>query len=156
MRAAARKHGATLLPERVEVWTEPWQCSSAHEPDPPPCRPWWDGAEGPWSRLRDPDGHWHIVVPIPNDGSADYTWLARRNDRLLFLHPRIVVRHVQERGACDCNGGYTVFFPKYRAFVLDDLPVTGMDQIEVEVVDERIRWHCRVLLVRGEPRSQVW
>lgn len=103
-----------------------------------------------------PSGTPHVVVPVANDGTEEYTRLARRGDTLLVLVPRVSHRMVDEKSACECDRGL-VFIPRtYRAFVLNDVRVSKLERIAIPVTEDYIRWECKANLVHNEtPRRNV-
>jgi hypothetical protein len=152
MRDAATKLGATLLTDRVTTWTAPWDCAT--------CEPWWAASASPLSRIDDPEGTPHVVIAVPDDGRTAYTRLARRGNTLLLLVPHVVRRTVGEKSACECNAGLVFLRPTYVAFVLDDVAVSELERVTVNVTEDYIRWHCKANLVRNghecEPRKYDW
>ena len=156
MQATAARLGATLLPERVQTWREPSQCSSEGYIGPVPCHPWWALAGTPAGRVEDPTGHWHQVIPVGDGGTNEYMRVARRGDTVFLLMPR-VERHAVSRGAaCECDGGPSIVVPTDHAFILDDFAVKWVQRIHVTVSEDYLDWDCKRLLVQdGRSRRNV-
>jgi hypothetical protein len=151
MQAAAARLGATLLPERVQVWHRPWQCSSQRFAEEVVCDVWWGLAVSPVTRVEDPAGKWHQVIPVADDGRGAYLRVARRGDTLFVLVPDIKRRAVRSSVACECDGGPTVVGTTYAAMVLDDFPVSKVVRVSVPVTEDYIAWTCEAILVQAEP-----
>lgn len=120
------------------------------------CEPWWALAGSPVGRVEAPDGEWHQVIPVGDDGSQAYARVARRGDTLFVLTPRIQRRAVDTGTACECDAGPIIVVRTYRAFLLDDLPVKKVERVVVPVTEDYIDWECKALLVEnGTARRNV-
>jgi len=142
MRSAAERHGATLLPDRLEELQIMALCRTDSE------RACVIKAtdNGRTYRLRDERGRVRLAVPVGSHGRRT-TRLARRGSKLLILVPLVTPGKVSSRAACECDGkpriaSATGFVVLGLSFIVDEMPSVDVEEVPVPVTEDEIEWKC--------------
>lgn len=146
MRAAAMKRGAVLLPALAWGFNTR-HCDSLVVPELAPengCVHW-ESSDRRAFRMRDARGNVTLAVRVRSPAWY-YARLARRGGTLYVLVPKISRRIVGEATQCECvrQTGYVLGSPDEFAFTLEDLPLEEVEEVEVPIVEDILKWHCKV------------
>ena len=137
--------GATLLPVLAEGFN-PWPCDSLVAPELPPERGCihWESKDGRAFRMLDARGHVRLVVRV-RSSAWYYARLAMRGRTLYVLVPKVSRRVVGEATRCRCEreSGYVLGSPDEFGFMLEDLPLERVEELEVPIVEDVLKWRCK-------------
>lgn len=148
MRMAAESVGATLLPNTPKRIIRAGACVGRDLPQTQTCASWVSDDRLAF-RWRDRTGTNSVGVVI-DSASWLYARLARRGNTLVLLMP-IVSRELESRQTeCECEGRPTGYFDFENevepVFLVDDLPVDGVEVVSVPIVEDVIEWRCALVV----------
>jgi len=155
MRKTAQSLGAEVVAVDARGLDLPHWCESTIAPEIGPETRCLKSAsdDGRSFRIVDDRGEPRLFVPVRSP-AWPYSRLARRGNTLFVLLPRVSRRRVDEATRCECNRsygyGYEEYLPKQFGFVVDDMPLSRVEEIEVPLTEDYINWRCKVIVIAAK------
>ena len=165
MLAAAKSRGATLLSLQAQDIDHRFPCANGSDegasvaPGPPDdicmwmesnrpgCQEW--ASDGRTFLIRDKGENAKLAVPIQQLEGSRYARLARLDNKLFVLMPRLTTpKEVGNLTECECDGMPRTQCPSSFGFILDDGPSSPeIEVIWVPMTERRFRIECKATAV---------